>query len=292
MENTLTPAIENRIFTIRGTQVMMDRDLAAVYDVSTTRLNEQVSRNLRRFPETFCFYLTKEELQFWISQNATSKSIKIGLRKPPRVFTEYGVAMVSSIINSQRAVEVSVQIVQAFVFMKKAMMQGNLLSHRLANTEQMLVFHERKIEDLYKRMEGIELPKHGIFFNNQIFDAYVFFSELVQKATSSIILIDNYIDHTVLLQLAKRAEGVSATIYTEHIPSALRLDLEKHNAQYPAIEIQRIQHIHDRFLIIDEKELYHIGASIKDLGKKWFAFSRMDSLAGEVLRRITQRDKG
>jgi hypothetical protein len=128
MENTLTPAIENRIFTIRGTQVMMDRDLAAVYDVSTTRLNEQVSRNLRRFPETFCFYLTKEELQFWISQNATSKSIKIGLRKPPRVFTEYGVAMVSSIINSQRAVEVSVQIIQAFVFMKKAMMQGNLLS--------------------------------------------------------------------------------------------------------------------------------------------------------------------
>ena len=266
---------------------MLDRDLAAVYDVSTTRLNEQVSRNLRRFPETFCFYLTKEELKFWISQNATSKAITIGLRKPPRVFTEYGVAMVSSIINSQRAVEVSVQIIQAFVFMKKAMMQGNLLSHRLANTEQMLVFHERKIEDLYKQMEGIELPKHGIFFNNQIFDAYVFFSELIQKATSSITVIDNYIDHTVLLQLAKRTEGVCATIYTERIPAALRLDLEKHNAQYPAIEIHRTQHIHDRFLIIDQKELYHIGASIKDLGKKWFAFSRMDSLVSEVLRRIT-----
>ena len=128
MENIPINAIENRIFTIRGKQVMLDRDLAAVYDVSTTRLNEQVSRNLRRFPETFCFYLTKEELKFWISQNATSNAVKMGLRKPPRVFTEYGVAMVSSIINSQRAVEVSVQIIQAFVVMKKAMMKGNLLS--------------------------------------------------------------------------------------------------------------------------------------------------------------------
>ena len=286
MENTLTPNITNRIFTIRGKQVMLDRDLAAVYDVSTTRLNEQVSRNVRRFPETFCFYLTKEELKFWISQNATSKAIKIGLRKPPRVFTEYGVAMVSSIINSQRAVEVSVQIIQAFVVMKKAMMQGNLLSHRLANTEQMLVFHERKIEDLYKRMEGMELPKHGIFFNNQIFDAYVFFSELVQKATSSIILIDNYIDHTVLLQLAKRSEGVTATIYTERITTALRLDLDKHNAQYPPIQIMLLKNVHDRFLILDQQALYHLGASLKDLGKRWFAFSRMDGIIKDVMKRL------
>ncbi len=270
---------------------MLDRDLAAVYDVSTSRLNEQVSRNLSRFPETFCFYLTKEELKFWMSHFATSKAIKVGMRKPPRVFTEYGVAMASSILNSQRAVEVSVQIIQAFVFMKKAMMHGNMLSHRLSNTEQMLVFHERKIEDLYKRMEGIELPKHGIFFQNQIFDAHVFFIELIQQAKSSIIIIDNYIDHTVLLQLAKRNEKVSATIYTERIPASLLLDLEKHNAQYPPIETHRIQHIHDRFLIIDEKELYHIGASIKDLGKKWFAFSRMDSLVGEVLRRIGENGK-
>jgi hypothetical protein len=158
--------------------------------------------------------------------------------------------------------------------------------------EVSLSSHEKKIQEILTQLEPYSLNKHGIFFNNQIFDAYVFFSELVQKATSSIILIDNYIDHTVLLQLAKRAEGVSATIYTERIPAALHLDLEKHNAQYPVIEIHRTQHIHDRFLIIDQKELYHIGASIKDLGKKWFAFSRMDSLAGEVLRRITQRDKG
>ena len=140
-------------------------------------------------------------------------------------------------------------------------------------------------------MEGIELPKHGIFFQNQIFDAYVFFSELIQQAKKSIILIDNYIDHTVLLQLTKRSVRVSTTIYTERIPASLLLDLEKHNAQYPPIEIHRTQHIHDRFLNIDEKELYHIGASIKDLGKKWFAFSRMDSLVGEVLRRIGKNGK-
>jgi len=133
------------------------------------------------------------------------------------------------------------------------------------------------------------MPNHGIFFNNQIFDAYVFFSELIQQAKSSVILIDNYIDHTVLLQLAKRKKEVTAIIYTERIPPDLRLDLEKHNAQYPAIDIHRMPHIHDRFLIIDEKELYHIGASIKDLGKKWFAFSRMDSLVEEVLRRVAKR---
>jgi len=166
------------------------------------------------------------------------------------------------------------------------MMQGAILTQRISNAEQMLIFHEQKIEDLYKRMEGVQLPSHGIFFNNQIFDAYVFFSDLIQRAKSSVILIDNYIDHTVLLQLAKRKQDVSATIYTERIPGALRLDLEKHNAQYPAIDIHRILHIHDRFLIIDEKELYHIGASIKDLGKKWFAFSRMDSLVEEVLQRV------
>jgi hypothetical protein len=146
----------------------------------------------------------------------------------------------------------------------------------------------REVTAIWKAIQKHELPSHGIFFNNQIFDAYVFFSELVQKATSSIILIDNYIDHTVLLQLAKRTKGVTATIYTERIPASLSLDLDKHNAQYPTIDIHRMPHIHDRFLIIDEKELYHIGASIKDLGKKWFAFSRMDSLAGEVLRRIAK----
>ena len=286
MENSIVPEIESRIFTVRGMQVMLDRDLAELYGVSTSRLNEQVSRNKGRFPATFCFHLTTAEMKIWMSQNAISKSIRMSMRKPPRVFTEFGVAMASSVLNSTQAVEVSVQIIQSFVLLKKAMMHGDLLVTRLANTEKMLIFHEQKIEDLYKRMEGVELPKHGIFFENQIFDAYAFFSDIVQHAKHSIILIDNYIDHTVLLQLAKRRTNVSADIYTERIPAALQLDLTKHNLQYPPINLHRIKQVHDRFLLIDGKELYHIGASIKDLGKRWFAFSRMDSLAGEVVGRL------
>ena len=286
MEHTLPQSIEQRIFTIRGLQVMLDKDLAILYGVSTSRLNEQVRRNAGRFLENFSFYLTADETRNWISQNATSKSIKMGLRKPPRVFTEYGVAMASSVLNTSRAVEASVQIIQAFVILKKAMMQGTLISDRLTNTEKMLIFHERKIEDLYKRIEGIDIPRHGIFFENHVFDAYVLFNDLIQRAKESIVLIDNYIDHTVLLQLAKRPTNVSAAIYTERITAALQLDLDKHNEQYPPITIHCMKHMHDRFLLIDSKELYHIGASIKDLGKRWFAFSRMDSLVEDVMGKL------
>jgi hypothetical protein len=153
--------------------------------------------------------------------------------------------------------------------------------------EMRIELQDLKIDSiLIKTSENNSIPKHGIFFENQIFDAYSFFSDIIQRAKQSIILIDNYIDHTVLLQLAKRQKNLSATIYTERIPIALQLDLAKHNEQYPPITIHRIKQVHDRFLLIDEKELYHIGASIKDLGKRWFAFSRMDSLAGEVLGRL------
>ena len=143
---------------------------------------------------------------------------------------------------------------------------------------------------LIRTSENNSIPKHGIFFENQIFDAYAFFSEIITRAKHSIILIDNYIDHTVLLQLAKRQKNVTATLYTERIPSALQLDLAKHNEQYPPINLHRIKQVHDRFLLIDGKELYHIGASIKDLGKRWFAFSRMDSLARDILGRLATGD--
>ncbi len=152
---------------------------------------------------------------------------------------------------------------------------------------------ESNVRGMNERIEQIEmalqtniLPSHGIFFDGQVFDAFVFFSNVISSANQSIVLIDNYIDHTVLLQLAKRRECVTAIIYTAAISASLRLDLEKHNAQYPPIDIRRIQQVHDRFLLIDGKELYHIGASIKDLGKKWFAFSRMDSLMSSVLDKL------
>ena len=170
--------------------------------------------------------------------------------------------------------------------LKDYLMKGYAIHIRTENLERSFRNMNERMERIEVSLKTNELPTHGIFFENQIFDAYTFFSDIIQRAKHSIILIDNYIDHTVLLQLAKRQKNVSATIYTERIPASLHLDMTKHNAQYPPITIHRIKQVHDRFLLIDGKELYHIGASIKDLGKRWFAFSRMDSLAREVLGRL------
>jgi len=285
-QNLIKSEIESRIFTIRGMQVMLDKDLAELYGVNTMRLNEQVRRNIQRFPESFCFQLTKEEMTMWISQFAISKSTKRGFRKQPLVFTEYGVAMVSAVLRSQIAIETSIHIVKAFIEYRKGKIQGEILTSRVSNTEQILAVHQIKIEELYKKLEGVEFPKSGIFYDNQIFDAYVFSSELISKAKKSIILIDNYIDETTLLQLSKRNKKVYCTIYTERITDQLKLDLKKHNSQYPPIEIRILKNTHDRFLILDEKELYHLGASLKDLGKRWFAFSKLDGLVQEVLNHL------
>ena len=286
MENTPIQAIESRIFTIRGKQVMFDRELAMLFAVQSKVMNQAVKRNAKRFPEEFMFQLDANEFAEWKSQIVTSKGDIKGLRKRPHAFTEQGVAMLSAVIRSPIAIEVSIRIMNVFVALRKQAFALQAYDSRFRLIENTLSQHEKNFEQVFSHLEKNQPPNHGIFFNNQIFDAHIFFSELIQKATSSVILIDNYIDHTVLLQLAKRGKDVSATIYTERIPHTLLLDLEKHNAQYPIIEIYRTQHIHDRFLMIDEKELYHIGASIKDLGKKWFAFSRMDSLVGEVMGRI------
>jgi hypothetical protein len=230
MENNLIKSeIESRIFTIRGMQVMLDKDLAELYGVNTMRLNEQVRRNMERFPESFCFQLSKEEMAIWISQFSISKSTKRGFRKQPLAFTEYGVAMVSAVLRSPIAIETSIHIVKAFIEYRKGKIQGEILTSRVSNTEQMLAVHQIRIEELYKKLEGVEFPKSGIFFKDKIFDAYVFSSELIAKSKKSIILIDNYIDETTLLQLSKRSKKVRCIIYTEKITAQLKLDLEKHN---------------------------------------------------------------
>ena len=174
--------------------------------------------------------------------------------------------------------------------LKEYLIKGYAIHFRTENLERSFRNMNERMERIEVSLKTNELPTLGIFFENQIFDAYTFFSDIIQRAKHSIILIDNYIDHTVLVQLAKRRTNVSATIYTERIPASLHLDLTKHNAQYQPINIHRIKQVHDRFLLIDGKELYHIGASIKDLGKRWFAFSRMDSLAGDILGRLAKGD--
>jgi len=285
--------IKNKIYSIRGMQVMLDRDLAELYGVKTSRLNEQVKRNIKRFPKHYMFQLTQKETKNWMSQIAISNSIKMGLRKYPYAFTEQGVAQLSAVLNSKIAIEISIQIIDAFVAMRKFINTNAQIFQRLDNIEQKQFEHkieaDKNFEKIFSAIEANELkPKQGIFFNGQIFDAYKFVSDLIRTAKKSIILIDNYIDDSVLDILSKRNKNVSALILTKNISKQLQLDLKKYNSQYPPINIKIFEHSHDRFLIIDDKDVYHFGASLKDLGKKWFAFSKMETTIFEIRKKLPQ----
>ena len=277
--------IRNLIYTIRGKQVMLDSDLAALYQVETKNLNKAVKRNIERFPVSFCFQLTEEEVENLRFQIGTSSLNYGGRRYLPYVFTEQGVAMASAILRSDIAVKMSVQIMEAFVEMRRMLISNASLFHRLDNIELRQLEADQKFEEIFKALESDKLhSEKGIFYNGQVFDAYTFVSDIIRKAGSSIILLDNYVDDTVLTLLGKRNDNVTATILTKSISNQLRLDLQRYNSQYPAIDIEIFSDAHDRFLIIDNTELYHIGASLKDLGKKWFAFSRMDIEVGRMLQ--------
>ena len=287
--------VESLIQVIRGQQVMLDRDLAELYGVETRRLNEQVKRNIERFPEDFMFQLTPNEFDNLKSQFATSSWG--GVRKLPYAFTEQGVAMLSGVLKSPTAVEANIRIMRAFVSMRHFMVNNVAFFQRLETIEfnqlesnkvqaKILAHQEvqdHRIDEIFRRLdEGMYKPKQGIFFDNQIYDAYSFVSELVKSAKQRIILIDNYVDESVLTLLDKRGENVSACIYTQQINRQFRLDIERHNSQYPPIEVTLFRRSHDRFLCIDDI-VYHVGASIKDLGKKWFAFSKMEDFNPEEL---------
>ena len=277
--------IKERIYTIRGKQVMLDSDLAILYGVETKRLLEQVRRNKERFPEDFMFQLTKEEYENLRSQIATSSWG--GRRYIPYAFTEHGVAMLSTVLRSKTAVEVSIKIMKAFVAMRKYIIKNAEIFARLENVEYKLDEHDKKLEAVFNALESKEeIPSQGIFFDGQIFDAYKFVCDLIRSAKKTIIVIDNYIDESVFTLLTKRSADVKAIIYVGTITNQLTLDLKKHNAQYPPIEIRELKNIHDRFLIIDNKNVYHIGASLKDLGKKVFAFSKLNKEGLKILERL------
>lgn len=269
--------VEKMIYTIRGVQVILDQDLAKLYGVETRRLNEQVKRNISRFPEDFIFQLTSKEFTNLKSQNATSSWG--GRRKLPNAFTELGVSMLSSVLSSETAIQANVQIMRAFAAMRRFLVSNANVFQRLENLEYKQIATDQKVEKLYEKLEEGKLePKQGIFFEGQIFDAYSFVCNLIKQATREVILFDNYVDETVLTLLDKRSSGVKATIFTKQISQQLQLDLTRHNAQYAPVDIKSFSKAHDRFLIIDDK-VYHIGASLKDLGKKWFAFSLMNDIA-------------
>ena len=283
--------IQPMIRIIRERQVMLDSDLSALYGVETRRLNEQVKRNMERFPDDFMFQLSKDELDNLMSQNATSSWG--GTRKLPYAFTEQGIAMLSSVLKSKTAVEVNIRIMRAFISMRRFIATNAQLFQRLETIEyhqlemkQHQDVTDRRIDEVFKLLDADVPPVQGIFYDGQVFDAYRFVSDLIRKAEQSVVLIDNYADDTVLTLLDKRKEGVSATIYTQRVSNQFQLDVDRHNAQYPLIEVKRFNKAHDRFLLIDDK-VYHIGASIKDLGKKWFGFTFMrDITAIELINRI------
>jgi len=318
------------IHSIRGEQVMLDSDLAEIYGVETKVFNQAVKRNIERFPETFRFQLTEEEYdslktrlegsssdeglrsqnatleesENLRSQNATSSdagalrsqivtSSHGGRRYLPYAFTEQGVSMLSAVLRSETAVKVSIQIIHAFVEMRRFLQANASIFTRMDSMEKRQFALESKtmenFEKVFQALEAAEPPNQGIFYNGQVHDAHAFVSELIRKAKKSLVLIDNYIDDSVLTLLTKRKKGVTASIYTQSISKQLTLDLDKHNAQYPPIEIHNFKDAHDRFLILDERDIYHIGASLKDLGKKWFAFSKFETGAVAMLDKLGGR---
>ena len=232
------------------------------------------------------FQLTEDEVDFMVSQNAIPSKQHLG-GYLPYVFTEQGVATLSGVLKSKRAIEVNIQIMRAFVAMRRFITSNAQLFQRIDKTEQKLLEHDNKFEQVFKLIEDKELkPEKGIFFNGQIFDAYNFVSDLIRSAKESIVLVDNYVDDSVLTLFSKREKDVGVVVYTKNFTKQLKLDLIKYNSQYPSIGIKEFKYSHDRFLIIDNKEVYHLGASLKDLGKKWFAFSKFDKEALKLLEKL------
>lgn len=285
-----TQTIQNKIHTIRGVEVMIDRDLAELYDVETRALKQAVKRNIERFPEDFMFELTDFEIDYMVSQSVIPSKKHLGGAKP-FVFIEQGVSTLSSVLSSDKAIQIHIDIMRAFVKMRKFISQNASIFQKIESIEKRQISYEikndTKVDAILNAIEEKGTPqKQHIFYDGQIFDAYLFVSDIVKSAKQSIKLIDNYIDESTLVLFTKRDAKVNMKIYTKTISKQLQLDLEKHNAQYPKIEIEKFDLSHDRFLIIDDREVYHFGASLKDLGKKWFAVSKMDINSFELIEKL------
>jgi len=281
MQNLVTQEtlITSKIYTIRGMQVMLDRDLAELYGVTTKVFNQAVKRNIQRFPDDFRFQLMEQEVENLRSQSVTSSHG--GVRYSPYAFTEQGISMLSAVLKSDIAIEMNIKIIRLFVQMRHSFGTNIELQRRVNRLELAQSETSKSVTEILNAMDSKTLQaKEGIFYDGEIFDAYLFISNLVKSAKKSIVLFDNYVDENTLALFIKNQE-VDVKIYTHTFTKSLKIDLEKYNAQYKNIEIHTFKNTHDRFIILDNTAVYHIGASLKDLGKKWFAFSKMgiDSLS-------------
>ena len=283
---------------------MLDRDLAELYGVPVKRLNEQVSRNIERFPSGFMFQLSALEFANLKSQIAASgpdgnlshlksqiaTSSWGGIRKAPKVFTEQGVAMLSAVLNSPTAIRVSIAIMEAFIRMRHFMIANAEVVCRMNVLEKKQMATDAKVDEILERLDFPETPIQGVFYDGQLWDARALVLKLIQNAKRSIILIDNWSTPETLDLLAKKGKGVKVTVFTsehydkKHVPhhKISPADIATFNAQYPKLAVRYNEAFHDRFLIIDDKDVYLIGASLKDLGRKYFAFMKLDS--GEIPR--------
>lgn len=295
MSNEITAkTIEAKILTIRNQQVMIDRDLAELYGTETKVLNQAVKRNIERFPEDFMFALDKSEKDELVTNCDRFETMKHS-SVMPYAFTEQGVAMLSSVLKSPTAVEVNIQIMRAFVAMRHFLQNNaqvfseiNTIKKQLLDTNVHQKETDKKVEELFDLIDKYNVKDtQGIFFQGQIFDAYAKFESFIAQAKQEIILIDNYVDLSILQRLAKKKKNVNVVIYTDPKTKLTAQDIQQFNTQYPTLTLNHTTKMHDRFLIIDQKILYHIGASLKDLGKKCFAFEMLDaSLIAHLLKNV------
>ena len=285
--------VKSLILTIRGVQVMLDRDLAMLYGVTTKRLNEQVKRNLARFPDTFRFVLSSEEMDELVANCDRFKMMKHS-SVPMCAFTEHGIIMLASVLKSDVAVEASIRITKTFVAMRKALASVAPILNRLETVERRQIVdqvrNEERFDTIFRAMDGGDFPPQKVFFEGKHYDAYSFAKKLVRKAANKIVLVDGYSDEVTLDILSQKKGGVAVLVATsqkmidKHLTSVA---VEKFNKQSPMLTVKATGAFHDRFLILDDKELYHFGASLKDLGRKYCAVTKMDAMfIPSILQRI------
>ncbi len=290
MINYQVEDIKNLIYTVRGKQVMLDSDVAMLYHYETKNINKAMKRNINRFPEDFCFQLTEKEvenLRFQIGTSSLNKETYGGRRYLPYVYTEQGISMLAGVLKNEIAIQVSISIIRAFIEMRRFISLNGQIFQEISDIKGQLLEHDKKFDEVFDELQRKQETefKQSIFFDGQIFDAYSLIIDIIRQARQKILIIDNYIDDSILKMLSKKNKNVEVVIFTTQNSNIRKLDIQKFNKQYPVLKLAYTNKFHDRFIVIDNKELYHIGASLKDLGKKCFAISKIED--DEYVNRIS-----
>ena len=294
--------IKQKIYWIRGKQVILDSDVAEKYQYTTKNINKAMKRNIERFPEDFCFQLTEEEtinLRFHFGTSSLEKENYGGRRYLPYVYTEQGIAMLSGMLKNEIAVQTSINILRAFVEMRKYLINNQLMLEKINSielkqleykiiTDERLSQYDKNFEILFSEFNQEEF-KQKIFFEGQVWDSYNLIIKIIKSAKEKILIIDNYIDDSILEMLSKKNKNVEVVILTSNNSNISKLDIQKFNKEYPVLKFAKTNKFHDRFVVIDNKELYHCGASLKDLGKKCFGINKIEDI--EYIEKLNENAK-